>query len=100
MVLTEENATTLKVALERANLLRDDLYILQWVDVLSRGWTSLAPLVGQALTQLGAKLLVVDTLPQFAPEAEKDSESGQNCGSRIFGIFAQTARVNARVAFR
>lgn len=74
--LTEEGSTTLKEALSLANLLRPELHLLQWAKVWSKPWGELMRQVRVEIKELGARLLIVDTLPQFAPECEGDTESG------------------------
>jgi hypothetical protein len=65
--LTEQSDSSFRQALARAGLLNhDDLHILSWHKTLGLAW---AEIVAQAVAKcadVGAKLMVIDTLPQFA----------------------------------
>ena len=65
--LTEQSAATFREALRRADLLaRDDLHVIHWRDAYQRPWPELvAAAVGHA-RRVGAGVLVVDTVAQFA----------------------------------
>ena len=67
--LSEQSDTTVKVALQRANLLNsDDLRILTWAETRRRGmvWPEVVDFAVQQCKRIGAVMLVVDTLGQFA----------------------------------
>jgi hypothetical protein len=65
--LTEQPRVSFKVALQRANLLHEqDLRILYYNQTLDRTWADVAIGAGEECKRLGAKLLIVDTLGQFA----------------------------------
>lgn len=65
--LTEEKNTTLREALTRADLTeRDDLHFLSWHQTQGFKWPDVVKAAVQKCTEIGASLLVVDTLPQFA----------------------------------
>lgn len=65
--LTEQPPTTLRVALLRAGLgARDDLRLLLWRDARSVAWPRVVEDAVAECQEGGARLLVVDTLPQFA----------------------------------
>jgi hypothetical protein len=65
--LTEERGGTIKEALRRAGLLeRDDLFVLQWQDTRAVAWDDVVNTAVAKCLGVGARLLVVDTLPQFA----------------------------------
>jgi hypothetical protein len=67
LYLTEQPVSSFYQALERAGLLgRQDLSVLHFTDTRGHAWPAV---VSEAVTrckQIGAVLLVVDTLPQFA----------------------------------
>ena len=82
--LTEQHATTFREQLRRAHLLdREDLSILSYWDVAGRPWAEIAGLAIAEAERIGARLLVVDTLSQFAG-LEGDSEN--NAGSALAAL--------------
>ncbi len=76
LYLSEEKDSTLKPALERAGLLRPDLYILQWSQIWSKPWPETARELRATVKELKVSLVIVDTFAQFAPEAEAEAETG------------------------
>ena len=65
--LTEQTPTTFREALRRAGLLdRDDLHVLFWRDTVGAPWQAVVQAAIAECRRRGAKLLVVDTLGQFA----------------------------------
>ena len=65
--LTEEAGTTFRQGLRRASL--DDaksLHVLSFWDVPGKTWPAIVDLAGRKVEEVGASLLVVDTLGQFA----------------------------------
>jgi hypothetical protein len=67
--LTEERDSTLREALSRAGLLeREDLHILQWRDTLNPPlpWADVVRVAVEKCDDVGARVLVVDTVSQFA----------------------------------
>jgi hypothetical protein len=65
--LTEQPITSFRVAIERAGLLgRKDLTVLLWSETHGIPWHKVAQAAVEECKHRGAKLLVVDTLPQFA----------------------------------
>jgi hypothetical protein len=65
--LTEQSATTFREALVRAGLQdREDFVVLLWRDTVGVDWHRVVREAVQEAVRRGAKLLVVDTLPQFA----------------------------------
>jgi hypothetical protein len=65
--LTEQTAKTFRTVLERAGLTeRNDLHILRWHDVAHRRWEDLAREAVKYALEVGAGVMVVDTLGQFA----------------------------------
>ena len=82
--LTEENQITFRVALERAGLLgREDFIVLYWSDTLGTGWEAVVREAVSESKRRGARLLVVDTLAQFAG-LEGDDEN--NAGDALRAI--------------
>jgi len=76
--LTEERPATLREALARAGLLaRDDLHIMYWHDTLGVAWPDVVAAAVAKCQQVGARLLAVDTLSQFAGlKGDDESASG------------------------
>ena len=73
--LTEQPPASFRVALERAHLLnREDLSVLYWKDTLGKPWGAVASSAISECKARGAKLLIVDTIGQFAG-IEGDSEN-------------------------
>jgi hypothetical protein len=65
--LTEQTAATFREVLRRAGLLgRDDISVLSYWDVKGMPWPAIADLAGREAARIGSKLIIVDTLPQFA----------------------------------
>lgn len=65
--LTEERESTFRQALQRGDLLeRADLHILQWRDTLGVSWDSILSEAVRKCEAVGARLVVVDTISQFA----------------------------------
>ena len=73
--LTEQNPTSYRQAMKRAGLLgREDFVVLYFKDIGGFQWSSVAHAAVQECKRRNAKLLVVDTLTQFAG-IEGDSEN-------------------------
>ena len=73
--LTEQNPTSYRQAMKRAGLLgREDFVVLYFKDIGSFQWSSVAHAAIQECKRRKAKLLVIDTLTQFAG-IEGDSEN-------------------------
>jgi hypothetical protein len=65
--LTEQSPSTFRKVLERANLTdRDDVVVLHWHDAMGIEWADVARAATAKALDIGAGLLVVDTLGQFA----------------------------------
>jgi hypothetical protein len=75
--LTEQPRVSFKVALQRANLTDErDLRILYFNRTIGTPWASVAAATAEECKRLSAKLLIVDTLAQFAGlvgDSENDS---------------------------
>ena len=67
VILTEQNTTSFRAALARAGLLeRDDVVVLFWADARNLPWPVVVQLAEAKAHERGYRLLIVDTLPQFA----------------------------------
>ena len=65
--LTEQTAQTFRTVLEKSGLTDwNDLHILRWHDVAHRRWEDLAREAVEYALAIGAGVMVVDTLGQFA----------------------------------
>ena len=65
--LTEQSPATFRKVLERASLTdRDDVFIVHWKDAIGMEWADVARAATEKALEVGAGLLVVDTLGQFA----------------------------------
>jgi AAA domain len=65
--LTEQSPATFRKVLERANLTdRDDVIVVHWHDAMGMEWADVARAATGKAVEIGAGLLVVDTLGQFA----------------------------------
>ena len=77
--LTEQPDSTFRVALQRAGLLdRDDLFVLTWSTTRGKPWAEVALAAVEKCKEVGARLLVVDTLGQFAGlDGDQENSSGK-----------------------
>lgn len=65
--LSEQPLASLRQALARAGLLeRDDFHVLCWADTAGVPWPDVVAAAAAKCHAVGAELLAVDTLPQFA----------------------------------
>jgi DnaB-like helicase N terminal domain/AAA domain len=76
--LTEQPVVSFRQAMERADLLgRDDFHVLLHSDTQGMPWPEIAGHAVRECKRVGAKLLVVDTLPQFAGlKGDSENNSG------------------------
>jgi hypothetical protein len=76
--LTEQSGPSFKRNLSRAGLLdREDLHILMWNRVVGRKWTDIVVDARNKAKEVGAGLLIVDTLAQFSGiRGEDENKSG------------------------
>ena len=76
--LTEERLPSFHAALQRAGLIeRHDLHIVSFWDLADRSWPGICLLAKAQCAQVNAKLLVIDTLSQFAGfKGEQENNSG------------------------
>ena len=79
--LTEEKAPTFRAALQRADLLTpdiaQDLHVMTYWDAAQLGWEGICKQAERQCDEVNAKLLVIDTLSQFAGfTGEQENTSG------------------------
>ena len=76
--LTEQNRASLRAALARADLLnREDFYILAYKDAHGTSWPDVVEAAAQKCKEVGARVLVVDTVPQWAGlQGTSENDSG------------------------
>jgi hypothetical protein len=90
--LTEERPATLREALARAGLLaRDDLFFMYWHDTQGVAWPDVVAAAAAKCQQVGARLLVVDTLSQFA-RLKGDDESAAGAALAALGPLQAAAK--------
>lgn len=77
--LTEQSDATFREGLRRAGLLdADDLQVLCWADARGLGWDVVVAEAVAFAVSVGAALLIVDTLPQWAGVAgDGENSSGE-----------------------
>ena len=79
--LTEQPIVSFRIAMDRAHLLgREDFTVLFWSDTIGTPWNKVAEATIKECKRTGAKLLIVDTLPQFAGLA---GDSENNAGDAL-----------------
>jgi len=89
--LTEERPATVREALARAGLLdRDDLFVMYWHDTVGVAWADVVAAAGAKCQQVGARLLIVDTLSQFA-KLKGDDESAAGAALAALGPLQDAA---------
>lgn len=78
VLLSEQNDTSLRQSLERSGLTeRDDLLVLTWSEAAGVPWPDVVTQATAAGRAIGARALVVDTLPQFAGlRGDSENDSG------------------------
>lgn len=76
--LTEQPIVSFRQAMERANLLgRPDFHVLQHSDTRGMSWPEVVAEAVRECKRVGAMLLVIDTLPQFAGlKGDSENNSG------------------------
>lgn len=94
--LTEQTPTTFREILERSHLSEsNDLHILPWHDVRADKWPIVVQEAIDKAKREGAKVLIVDTLPQFAG-LRGDTEN--NAGDALAAIMPVQAAAQAGLA--
>jgi AAA domain len=78
LFLTEQQPTSFRKVLERAGLtMREDLYILPWHEVAGMPWSEVARHATEKALELGAGVIMVDTLGQFAGlRGDRENDAG------------------------
>ena len=85
LYLTEERATSFKEVLGRMSLSDEDqLHILSWTDVVGKSWPVVVPQVVKYAKDIGAAMLVVDTLGRWAG-LNDDSENSAGATMEAMG---------------
>lgn len=81
--LTEQGTTSFYEALSNAGLLdRDDFIILTWHQTYGVPWETVVAAAIRECRRRGARVLVVDTLPQFAAlDGDKENKTGDALGT-------------------
>jgi hypothetical protein len=77
--LTEQGPNSMVQALSRAGLLgmEDQVSFLLWQDVIGKPWPVVVQLARDAAREMGARLIIVDTLSRFAGVAgDNENDSG------------------------
>jgi hypothetical protein len=67
VMLTEQPPASLRAALVRAGLAdREDFILLSWAEAAGTAWPEIVDMAAHACREIGSRVLIVDTLPQFA----------------------------------
>jgi hypothetical protein len=76
--LTEQPMVSFRQAMERAGLLgREDFHVLQYIETRGMPWQGVVAEAIRECKRVGAMLLVIDTLPQFAGlKGDSENNSG------------------------
>src|SRR4051812_14609126 len=77
--LTEQSRKSFRAALAKAGLSnRSDLVVLFWSQTYGFSWEEVISTVRTECLRLGAKLLIIDTFPQFAGlVGDQENSSGE-----------------------
>jgi len=78
LFLTEQQPASFRKVLERAGLTtQEDLYILPWHEVAGVPWSEVARQATEKAVELGAGVIMVDTLGQFAGlRGDRENDAG------------------------
>jgi AAA domain-containing protein len=78
LFLTEQQPTSFRKVLERAGLtMQEDLYILPWHEVAGMPWSEVARHATEKAVEVGAGVMMVDTLGQFAGlRGDRENDAG------------------------
>jgi hypothetical protein len=91
VVLTEQNPTSLLAALRRGRLdQRDDIVILPWSSARSLPWPVIVALAAEEARRRGFRVVIVDTLPQFAG-ISGDGENSSGAALEAMGPIQEAA---------
>ena len=91
LLLTEQSPTSFRKVLERAGLTEcEDLLVLFWHDVAALAWPEVAALAADKALEIGAELLITDTLGQFAG-IRGDGENSAGAAQEAMGPLQEAA---------
>jgi hypothetical protein len=77
LYITEQPPASFRQLIEAAGLERDDFHVLYWLDTLGQPWPKVAEAAVAKALEMGAVLLVVDTLSQLAGlKGEEENHAG------------------------
>jgi hypothetical protein len=93
--LTEEGAASARAALRRARLHGKDFHLLTRTDAHRASWTEIVEAAVQRCKEVGAGLLIVDTLPHFAQLA---GDTENNAGAALDVIRPLQCAADAGIA--
>ena len=102
ILLTEQGGTSFREALGRAGLLeRDDLYIATYRDLASLSWPDVVAEAFAMARDVGAVLLIVDTLPACSRVRGDDENSAGRALEALepLQVGAETAHIAVVVSF-
>jgi len=92
VLLTEQPPASIRASLVRAGLAqRDDLSVLLWAEAAGTPWPDLVALAAARAREVGSRVLIVDTLPQFAGlrgDSENDSGAALQALEPLQGLAA------------
>jgi AAA domain len=75
--ITEQPPASFRQLIEAAGLDRDDFYVLYWLNTLGRPWPEVAEAAVNKALEVGAVLLVADTLSQLAGlKGDEENQAG------------------------
>ena len=91
LMLTEQSPTSFRKVLERTGLTDcEDLLVLFWHDVAALAWPEVAALAVEKALEVGAELLITDTLGQFAG-IRGDGENNAGAAQEAMGPLQKAA---------
>lgn len=91
LLLTEQSPTSFRKVLERAGLTDcEDLLVLFWHDVAALAWPEVAAMATEKALEVGAELLITDTLGQFA-SIRGDGENNAGVAQEAMGPLQEAA---------
>lgn len=95
--LSEQSPATFREALRRADLLsRDDFRALFWHDTIGARWPDIARAAREECRRVGARVLVVDTLPQFAG-VRGDAENDAGAALEAMAPLQEAAAIDGQI---
>jgi len=92
--MTEQSRSSFREALRRADLLdRDDFVVLFWHDTIGMSWPEVVGAAREEAKRIGAGMLIVDTLGQFA-NVRGDSENDAGAALEAMAPIQEAAAVD------